>query len=63
MSYTSDDCLVRGYSVKINDQEESQEILSLSFSKILLSHIDRDSANKSSAPVRVGYDLATAKSV
>ena len=63
MSYTLDDCLVRGYSVKINDQEESQEILSLSFSKILLSHIDRDSANKSSAPVRVGYDLATAKSV
>ncbi len=63
MSYTLDDCLIRGYSVKINDQEEPQEVLSLSFSKILLSYIGRDAANKSGAPIRVGYDLSTAKPV
>ena len=63
MSYTLDNCLMRGYSVNINDQEEPQETLSLSFSKILLSYIGRDSVNKSSAPVRVGYDLSTGKPV
>ncbi len=63
MNYTLENCLVRGYSVIIDDQGKLQETLSLSFSKILLSHIGRDSANKSSAPIRVGYDLSTARSM
>ncbi|MCF6255804.1 MAG: type VI secretion system tube protein Hcp [Gammaproteobacteria bacterium] len=63
MSYTLDNCLISGYSVTINDQGEPQETLSLSFSKILLSYIGRDSANKSNSPTRVGYDLSTAKVV
>jgi len=63
MSYILDDCLIRGYSVKINDQGEPQETLSLSFSRIILTYIGHGSANKSSAPTRVGYDLSTAKVV
>jgi len=63
MSYTLDDCLIRGYSVKINDRGEHQETLSLSFSRIILSYIGHDSANKSNAPTRVGYDLSTARVV
>ena len=63
MNCELDNCLISGYSVNINDQGEPQETLSLSFSKILLSYIGRDSANKSSTPTRVGYDLSTAKPV
>lgn len=61
MDYTLENCMVSGYWVKAGAQDHPEEIVTLSFSKILVNHGNFDAANKSTSPQRVGYDLALAK--
>ncbi len=60
-TYELEDCLVSSYSVSADGQDEPVESITLSFSKVLVNHIDSDRTNKGGSPARVGYDLATAK--
>jgi len=61
MDYTLENCLVSGYSISAEADDEPVETLSLSFTKIMINYNDHDATNKSGSPQRVGYDLETAK--
>jgi len=61
MTYTLEDCLVSGYSITGDGENDPMESISLSFSKIMVNYNDFDKSNKSASPQRVGYDLTTAK--
>ena len=61
MTYTLENCLVSGYSVSSDAENDPIENISLSFAKIMVNYSDYDKSNKSATPQRVGYDLATAK--
>lgn len=61
MTYTLEDCLVSGYSISADGDNDPMESISLSYSKILVNYNDYDKSNKSASPQRVGYDLTTAK--
>lgn len=61
MTYTLEDCIVSGYSISASENGEPVESVSLSYSKVLVNYNDHDKTNKGGSPVRVGYDLSTAK--
>lgn len=61
MTYTLEDCMVSGYSITADAENDPTETISLSFAKVMLNYNDYDKSNKSANPQRVGYDLTTAK--
>ncbi|WP_086931496.1 Hcp family type VI secretion system effector [Agarilytica rhodophyticola] len=61
MTYTLEECLVSGYSISADGDNDPIESVSLSYAKILVNYNDYDKSNKSASPQRVGYDLTTAK--
>lgn len=61
MTYTLYDVLVSGYSISASGDSDPMESVSLSYSKIEVSYHDYDQNNKGKSPLRVGYNLATAK--
>jgi len=63
MDYTLENCLVSHYSSTASIYGKPSEVIILSFSKIIVNYTDYDATNKSGNPQRVGYDLATAKSL
>lgn len=60
MEYTLHDCLVSGYSISADGDEEPIENITLSFSKCEINYKDHDATNKTGSPQRAGYDLAKA---
>lgn len=58
--YQFDKSLISGYSVTSGGDRPS-ESLSINFTKVEYSMTELDAANKTGTPVRVTYDLATAK--
>ena len=60
MEYALHDCLVSGYSISADGDEEPMENVSLSFSKCEINYKDHDATNKTGNPQRAGYDLAKA---
>lgn len=63
MSYELENCLVSGYSISADAENEPVENITLSFSKVMVNYNDHDATNKSGSPQRVGYDLTTAKAL
>lgn len=65
MSYVLDDCVVSGYSVKADRGKDGVplERITLSYSKIVVSHTQYDKTNMAGSPVRTGYDLSLGKAV
>ncbi len=63
LEHTLEDCIISGYSFSANAEGQPQEVISLSFSKILINYKDHDATNKAGSPQRVGYDLAMAKAL
>jgi len=61
MDYILTDVLVSGYSISADGEGDPIESVSLSYSKIEVQYNDYDKSNKSASPMRVGYDLTTAK--
>jgi len=60
MNYTLYDCLISGYNVSCDGDEEPLENLTLSFSKCEILYKDHDASNKTGNPQRSGYDLTKA---
>ena len=60
MNYTLYDCLVSGYSISCDGDEEPLENITLSFSKCEILYKDHDASNATGNPQRSGYDLTTA---
>ncbi|WP_311031250.1 Hcp family type VI secretion system effector [Mesorhizobium koreense] len=58
--YTLDDTLISGYSVSSGGDRPS-ESLSLNFTKVEFEMTPHDDKNAAGTPVRVSYDLTTAK--
>ncbi len=63
MRYNVENCLVSGYTIKANGENIPEEIITLSFSKIIVSYIDHDDTNKYGNRYISGYDLVMAKPV
>lgn len=69
MTYELSDCVVSGYSISAEggsdtgDSSVPTENVSLSYSKLIVSHTQYDKSNKVGQPVRSGYDLGLAKAV
>jgi len=63
LEHTLENCIISGYSFSANAEGQPQEVINLSFSKILINYKDHDATNKTGSPQRVGYDLAMAKSL
>ena len=61
MTYELQNCLVSGYSISADSENDPVENITLSFSKVLINYNDHDATNKSGSPQRVGYDLELAK--
>ena len=61
MTYELQNCLVSGYSISADSENEPVENITLSFSKVMINYNDHDATNKSGSPQRVGYDLELAK--
>jgi len=61
MTYKLSDCIVSGYSISAQGDEEPVETLTLSFSAIEVSYKDHDATNKAGNTQRVRYDVKTAK--
>ena len=60
MTYTLEDCMVRGYSISSGGDRPS-ESLSLNFTKIEYKNIPNKDKGETGDPESVGYDLALAK--
>jgi type VI secretion system secreted protein Hcp len=58
--YTLEDTLISGYSVSGGGERPSESI-SLNFTKVMFEMTSHDDKNKADSPIRVSYDLATAK--
>ncbi len=63
MRYNLENCLISGYTIKANGKNIPEEIITLSFSKIIVSYIDHDDINKYGNRYISGYDLVMAKPV
>lgn len=63
MVYSLENCLVSGYSISADGDEEPVENITLSFSKCEINYKDHDATNKTGNPQRAGYDLTTAKAL
>ncbi|MGD8560128.1 MAG: type VI secretion system tube protein Hcp [Gammaproteobacteria bacterium] len=69
MTYELSDCVVSGYSISAEGGDATAEAnppienLTLSFTKLIVSHTQYDKTNKVGQPVRSGYDLAEAKAI
>lgn len=61
MDYELEDCLVSSYSISADADGDPVETISLSFAKLMVNYHDFDKANTGKSPMRVGYDLTTAK--
>jgi len=61
LEHTLENCIISGYAFSANAERQPQEVICLSFSRILINYKDHDASNKAGAPQRVGYDLETAK--
>ncbi len=61
MDYTLEDCIVSGYHITANGDDEPVENITLSYSSIMVNYKDHDKTNKAGSPQRVGYDLDKAK--
>lgn len=63
MVYSLENCLVSGYSISADGEEEPMENITLSFSKCEINYKDHDATNKTGNPQRAGYDLSAAKAL
>ncbi len=63
MTYILTDVLVSGYSISAAGDEDPDETISLSYSKIEVCYHDYDQSNKGASPQRCGYDLVKGKPV
>lgn len=68
MTYELSDCVISGYSISaeggdVGEGNNPVENLSLSYTKLIVSHTQYDKSNKVGQPIRSGYDLALAKAV
>ncbi len=61
LEHTLENCILSGYAFSANAEGQPQEVICLSFSRILINYKDHDASNKIGAPQRVGYDLEAAK--
>ena len=60
LEHTLENCIVSGYAFSANAEGQPQEVINLSFSRILINYQDHDVTNKAGSPQRVGYDLEIA---
>ncbi|HEY5604373.1 MAG TPA: type VI secretion system tube protein Hcp [Gammaproteobacteria bacterium] len=69
MTYELSDCVVSAYSISAEGGDAAAEAASptenvtLSYTKIIVSHTQYDKTNKVGSPIRSGYDLALAKAI
>lgn len=63
LEHTLEDCIISGYKFSANAEGQPQEVINLSFSKIMINYKDHDASNKVGKPLRVGYDLEMAKAL
>ena len=61
MAYKLKDCIISGYHISAEGEEEPTESIELSYSAIEVSYKDHDASNKSGNPQRVSYDVKAAK--
>ena len=61
MTYKLKDCIVSGYSISAQGEDQPVENITLSFSAIEVSYKDHDASNKAGNPQRVSYDVKAAK--
>lgn len=63
MTYELEDTVVSGYSISAagGDGPLPMESVTLSYSKLMVSHTQYDQTNKAGSPVRCGYDVAKGK--
>lgn len=62
LQYTLEDTLVSGYSVSSGGDRPTESV-SLNFTKIIMNYTPMKDKNETGDPIKVGYDLAKAKSV
>ena len=55
--YELENCLISGYTIQANDNGDPVEIITISFTKVMVSYNDFDSSNKAGSPQRGGYDI------
>ncbi|WP_026179784.1 type VI secretion system tube protein Hcp [Hahella ganghwensis] len=60
-TYELEDVIISKYTVSAGGDSAPTESLSLSYSKLTMSYIAADRANKGASPERVGYDLEAGK--
>ncbi|MCI0505387.1 MAG: type VI secretion system tube protein Hcp [Gammaproteobacteria bacterium] len=69
MTYELNDCVVSGYSISAEggdaaaEASDPTENVTLSYTKLIVSHTQYDKTNKVGQPIRSGYDLALAKAL
>jgi len=68
MTYELSDCVISGYSISAEGGDTGEgnsptENITLSYTKLIVSHTQYDKGNKVGTPIRSGYDLAVAKAV
>ncbi len=63
LEHILEDCIISGYKFAANAEGQPQEVINLSFSRILINYKDHDTSNKTGTPQRVGYDLESAKAL
>jgi len=63
LTYSLEDCLVSGYSISADGDEEPLENITLSFSKCEIKYQDFDKNNTKGSPTISGYDLTKATPV
>ena len=61
LEHTLENCIISRYDFSAGAEGQPIEVIDLSFSKMLVNYTDHDATNKSGSPLRVGYDLKTAK--
>ena len=61
MTYKLTNCIISGYNISAQGDQEPIENISLSYSAIEVSYKDHDASNKSGNPQRVSYDVKAAK--
>lgn len=61
MTYKLSNCIISGYELGADEDDQPIEELTLSYSAIEVSYKDHDASNKAGNPQRVAYDVKAAK--
>ncbi|MEO0443219.1 MAG: type VI secretion system tube protein Hcp [Pseudomonadota bacterium] len=63
LTYELTNCLVSGYGISAGSDGDPIETVNLSFTKMMVSYNDYDTANKAGSPQRGGYDIEKGKPI